>query len=309
MKKIFLVLLMFCILIYAAIYFLIPQKIYFAKAVYVKTNLNSVKRFLYDENNWDIWWPGVSELNSDVHKFKNYEYTIQRKMYEGMDIIIKHDGKNIPSFLHLVSANRDSTAIEWKGEMEETNNAIKKMYAYFFATQVKQNISEILASAKVFLEKKENIYGYNINQEKVKDTLLISTKYFSKTRPSTENIYTLIKKLKEYISAQGASETNYPMLNITQDSSEFKTMVAIPINKNIAENQTFVIKKMVPGKILVAEIKGGQHTVKEATDKVNIYMEDNHLVAPAISFESLISDRVKEKDTTKWITKIYFPIY
>ena len=300
---------MFCVLIYAAIYFLIPGKIYFAKAVYVKTNINSVKRFLYDENNWHSWWPRVSGLNRDLHSYKNYDYTIKRKMYEGTDIALLHDGKTINTFLHLVSVNRDSTAIEWKGEMEETNNPIKKIYAYFFATHVKKNMSEILASAKVFLEKKENIYGHNIIQEKVKDTLLISTKYFSKTHPSTEDIYTLIKKLKEYISAQGASETNYPMLNVTQDSSEFKTMVAIPINKNIAENQTFVIKKMVPGKILVAEIKGGQKTVTDAIDKVNIYMEDNHLVAPAISFESLISDRAKEKDSTKWITKIYFPIY
>jgi hypothetical protein len=36
-------------------------------------------------------------------------------------------------------------------------------------------------------------------------------------------------------------------------------------------------------------------------------MNDHFLSAPAIPFEILITDRSKEKDTTRWKTKIYQP--
>ncbi len=314
MKKLF-ILLILTIILFLSIYLLIPPKINFAKLAYIHTNINVANRFITDESKWQKWWPVAMQgglthsVDNEIHSYKNYSYIIKRKMYEGMSILIEHDSNMVNSFLQIIALNKDSIAVQWKGVMPATYNPFKKISNYILATKVKKNISEVLQTAKMFLENKENVYGLHIVQEKVKDTLLISTKYFSKTPPSTEDIYKLIKNLKEYISIQGSSETNYPMLNIMQDGSEFKTMVAIPINKNIAENQTFIIKKMVPGKILVAEIKGGQNTVAEAINNVNIYMEDNHLVAPAISFESLISDRVKEKDSTKWVTKIYFPIY
>ena len=37
-------------------------------------------------------------------------------------------------------------------------------------------------------------------------------------------------------------------------------------------------------------------------------MDDYHLTSPAISFQSLVTDRQVEKDSLKWITKIYYPI-
>ena len=86
-------------------------------------------------------------------------------------------------------------------------------------------------------------------------------------------------------------------------------MVAIPINKVIPENEKFVSKRMVPGKILVAQVRGGTYTTAAALRKLEIYMDDNRLSSPAIPFESLLTNRIEEPDTTKWITKIYYPIY
>ena len=37
-------------------------------------------------------------------------------------------------------------------------------------------------------------------------------------------------------------------------------------------------------------------------------MNDHSLSAPVIPFEYIITDRSKEPDTSKWITKICFPI-
>ena len=36
-------------------------------------------------------------------------------------------------------------------------------------------------------------------------------------------------------------------------------------------------------------------------------MTDNALSSPAIPFESLVTNRMQEPDTSKWVTKIYYP--
>jgi hypothetical protein len=99
------------------------------------------------------------------------------------------------------------------------------------------------------------------------------------------------------------------MLHIWQDSGLFKTEVAIPVNKAIPQNKIYLIKRMVPGKILVAEIKGGDYSAREALRQMHIFMTDNNLSSPAIPFQSLITNRMEEPDTLKWITKIYYPVF
>lgn len=197
---------------------------------------------------------------------------------------------------------------EWKGGLEATNNPVTRIKNYFLAIGVKKNISEILQNAKTFLENNERVYGLRIIQQQVKDTILVSTKIISNGYPSTAEIYNLVKDLRGYIFSNGGTETNSPMLNVTKDSM-YNIMVAIPISTAIPATEKFLLKRMVPGKILVAEVKGGTYTANEALKQLTLYMIDNQLTSPAIPFQSLVTERSKEPDTTKWITKIYFPVF
>jgi effector-binding domain-containing protein len=132
----------------------------------------------------------------------------------------------------------------------------------------------------------------------------------TKKYPSQQEYYNLIKKLQDYIATNGASPANYPMLNIAEiDSNNFVTTVAIPVNKVLPDTGPIVFKKMFPGNILTAEVKGGVHAIEEGFRQLNHYVSDYQLVLPAIPFQSLITDRLVEADTSKWMTKLYYPIY
>lgn len=167
----------------------------------------------------------------------------------------------------------------------------------------------IFNSLQSFLGKNENIYGFAINRTTVTDTLLMTTKVNLIHYPSTTEVYNLITRLKQYIFRQGAKETNYPMLHILKtDSNRYQTMVAIPVDTVIENNENFVFKRMVPGNILVAEVKGGSHKIENAFAEMETYVKDHALTPPAIPFELLITNRMNEPDTVKWITRIYYPI-
>jgi len=162
---------------------------------------------------------------------------------------------------------------------------------------------------KLFLEKPENVYGMHIDQILVKDTILVTSKFSSGQYPSTSKIYGFINGIKKYISANNAKETNYPMLHVWRDSGVFHTTVAIPVDRRIPESTVYLIKRMVPGRILVSEVKGGSYTTGEALRQLGLFISDYHLASPAIPFESLVTNRMEEPDTSKWVTKIYYPVF
>jgi uncharacterized protein YxeA len=316
MKKLLItILLLFCVALISA-YIFIPAKIDFRQAIFIKVKQPIAKRLLTEYSNWNKWWPvqnNQSKQDTTVtteanYSYKNYRYTVILKMIQGDSISISNNSTRINSLLNIIPINSDSVAVQWKGQSETTSDPIKRFTNYLQQKQIKNNIEELLQSMQVFLSNEKNLYGITIDQEKVKDTILIATRYSSTNYPTTSEIYTVIKNLKDYILKQGATETNYPMLNVTQDSGRFKTMVAIPVNKLIPANNTFLLKTMVPGKILITEVKGGDHTANEAIKLIEMYMNDYHLISPAIPFQSLVINRSKEPDTTKWVTKIYYPV-
>jgi hypothetical protein len=62
------------------------------------------------------------------------------------------------------------------------------------------------------------------------------------------------------------------------------------------------------GNILITEVKGGQNEITNAYKQIQNYVSDYNRSAPAIPFESLVTDRRKEPDSSKWITRIYYPV-
>ena len=171
-------------------------------------------------------------------------------------------------------------------------------------------MNTILEEMKLFFSKEENIYGIKTEKAFVTDSILISTGANSNGYPDTKFIYTLIDKLKTHAFINSAKQTAFPMLNVdTKDSITFNVRVALPINKALPDAGDIVQKRMlVNGNILVAEVKGGVTATTAAFEQIIKYSLDNQRVAPAIPFFSLITDRTREPDSSKWVTKVYCPV-
>ncbi len=317
MKKGLIGLLFICLVVLVSIYIFIPDNLVISKITLVKANQNSSYRILADENQWGKWWSSFSKQDSlsfkvlKAYNYKNISYSINNKMDNAVGILIKNKDFEISSIINILPLSIDSGAIEWKCELPSGSNPVKKIINYLYAKKIKNNMADILNNLQAFLNKQENIYGIHIEQTKVKDTFLISTKSITTNYPSISFYYDLIKNLKKYITGQDVKQTGYPMLHVQAiDSIRYETMVAIPVNKQIPGSGSFLFKRMLAGgKILVTEVKGGPFIIKEALTQFENYKEDCKLASPAIPFESLVTDRSKETDTTKWLTKIYYPIY
>jgi hypothetical protein len=314
MTRLFVAVLIIVSLLLACIYILIPKEIKISIQAVVKANEKAVYRSLINESNWKNWWPGKqkedSEKNLNEFYLNNHVYKAGTNLPFGIEVIISDNGFSRNSLLRLLPLSVDSMAINWTMTQATTSNPFTKVAAYFKTKSIRSDMQQILHRLKLFAEAEKNLYGIDIKQTTVNDTLLMVKKVVQKERPSNDDIYENIKDVRTYISANGAVETNPPMLHINDrnDIKSYEVMVAVPVNKRLTGNAFVVLKRMVAGNILFTEVIGGEAIAGQAMKQMENYVADHQKISPALPYQSLVTDRTRETDTTKWITRIYYPV-
>lgn len=298
----------------AALYFFVPASPSVTHNAFVSANQAAVYRCLTTESLLRKWWPDSSLISRSPDKkslvatYGDLKYTITPGAFEVVSIAIENEASPVRGFVTILPVQQDSSVVNWKMELP-AGGSFAKLQRYFLKRKIERSMADMLARFQVFLQSEKNIYGLSINYETVTDTLLVVTKIRDTVTPVPEQYYQLIKTLRTYIAGQGVQETNYPMLNImATGSNAFETMVAIPVNKPVPDNGPFLMKRMVPGVILVTEVRGGLSAVEEGFRQMDFYVNEHRLRSPARPFQSLVTDRLAEPDTAKWITKLYYPV-
>ena len=306
MKKILIGLVLLVTFLLAAFYLFIPRKIKMEATVSLNGALPGVFRTLANDSNWKRWWPG--EIPFAYHE---QSYFTRGNIYNVFEIDISTNKDTISSRMELVSMKANTVMILWNAEQASSNNPFKRFTLYRHAKETEKNMNAILQSMKAFLQKKENIYGFDIKETLVKDSVLISTRRKFDHYPNALEVDAMIQSLKKYIVQNNAMEKNLPMLNVFKfDSFRHEAMTAIPVDKELPQTSEFVPKYLLKGGIILeAQIQGGPFTIENSLKEFENYRSDYKLTAAAIPYQLLVTDRVKEADTTKWITRLYYPVF
>jgi hypothetical protein len=306
MKKILITLVLLLVLALAALYLFIPGKIKVEATVSLNAALPGVSRSLMDENNWKKLWPGETPFN-----YNKQTYSISEKMSSVFDIDIYSGKDSINSRLELVPVKNDMMTIDWHAEQMTSNNPFIRFSRYRHLKATEKKMNEILQSMKAFLEETKNIYGFEIKKTLVSDSVLISIRRSFDHDPTIQEIDAMIQDLKKYIVQNNAIEKNSPMLNVLRlDSAHYEAMSAIPVDKALPQTNEFAPKFLLKGgNILEAQVQGGPYIIESGLQEIENYRSDYRYTSPAIPYQLLVTDRLKETDTTKWITRLYYPIF
>ncbi len=271
----------------------------------VNANHHGASRHLNNSSQWAAWWPGEAPLI-----YNGQHYTINPVTMDVINIVVSNDNMTIPGYIKIYPVSTDTLSIHWEFVKTSSSNPIQRIKNYFFTRQLNKNFHHIMEVMKEFMETPKNLYGIEVQQTTVTDTILMTIKTEINHYPQTEDVYKLVEKLRDYIKRSHAQETNEPMLNILEiDSARYQYMVAIPVNKALPGKGEIKMKRMIPGNILVTEIRGGEETIADAFKSFDNLVSDYRKTSPAIPFQSLITNRQEVRDTSRWITKLYYPIH
>lgn len=292
------------------VYLWIPSSLAVSKIQPVGCTIHGAFRTLSQKESWAQWWPQQTGDSTGTFHYKAHSYHLTQILRNTFHITIDRNGETISTVLYLLPLPGDSLALQWKCIIPAGHNPFTKLQRYRQALTIRENMEELLQQLQQFLQNPKNIYGLQINTATTHDTLLIATNTILQAYPSTETIYNMISSLEAYTASQQAQATGYPMLNVTMiDSHQYKVQTALPVNKQLEDQGRFFFRRMVPGKFIATEVTGGVHTVNSAWNQVQLYLRDNQEVAMAMPFEYLVTNRQQEPDTSKWITRLFVPVY
>jgi len=305
MKKITIGLLVGIILVLASTYIFLPSSFKVVSAEKSGMKTVAVNRYLLEEKNWLKWWP-----DSTPFRHNKIDFSIINKYLNNFEIRLVYKKDTLKSLLEINRQTNDSTEFVWSCEIASSKNPILRWFQYFDAVNIKKSIDQLISRLVLHIDSVENIYGFKINNVKVQDSVLISTRSNFNTYPDPMQIGQIVMRLKDYIKSQNAVEKNFPMLNVYQiDSNNYIAMVAIATERLLPASKDFAPKVVLKnGNLLEAEIKGGPYTIQKCFKEFENYRTDFHYESPAIPYQLMITDRTKEADTTNWITKFYYPV-
>jgi hypothetical protein len=299
MRKIIVSILAILILSLAAVYLLIPNQLVIKGSQIVYQPSTSVIRGMMQTAKWSVWLPkgiGLEPTSSLVA-------TIQADLNQ--------DGIQVPVVFTIENGENKNSIISYETSMDNRQwSPIARVQYFLFAKKIQNNLNKVIIAAGNYYNDTKGIYGFEIIETKFKDTSLIAINQTLKDTPNLVQVYRMIDQLKSYINTQNGKTKGDPMINITKvDNNEIYVQVAIPLERDIPAKDPFIIKKMVLGNLLAVKVQGCQAKVNAAFEATMLYINDKHKSSPAIPFVIYNTNRLLEKDSSRWISTINYPIY
>ena len=312
MKKPALIVIGILLLAFISVYFIIPQKIKTSHIIEVDATDINVSKFLVNKKPWAKWWPGQhNAADSNLFVYQGANYKLQQSTISEMNLLIKQDDIELNSKIIYAATSEGVCRVTWFTEMQSSLNPFERVAEYIKIKGLTKNINTILTAFKKFMQTEKNVYGMDIKLGKIKNPVVLATTTHTTGYPAPSAIYRMVNELKKQISLQNALPLDSPMMNVHADEKNgYLIMVAIPVNKFIKPGANMVVNTLVKGgNVLEAEVTGGKNIIANAFTQIIHYQKDHGLTSPAMPFELLITNRLAEQDTAKWVTRIYYPIY
>lgn len=309
MKKWIIGILIIIVVFFALSYFLIPSTLVISNTVYCKATFPGASRCIMKKEFWPKWWIDKSFAAKNKFEYKGDNYQLSDVHISSVIVTINHNDNKTESEIRVLELVYDSVAINWAITIKTSMNPFKRINQYREAASLKTNTSDILKHLKAFIENDDNIYGIPIRLSSIDHIFILTTRTVFDHYPTEAETYKRINFLKDFGVKHGLKQTYYPMMNVIKNNdTSYRLMVGLPVDKETNFTDDVHSVRMVQGNFMVTEVKGGYKTISNALDQVQLYFQDYEKTAMAIPFEYLVTDRLNEPDTAKWITKIYAPV-
>jgi len=260
---------------------------------------SSMTRAMTQTSKWNEWMPKEIDLIAT----SSLVATIQAEL--------NLDDIQVPVVFSVENGEGNNSIIRYETSMNNIGwSPIERIQYYLFSKKIEAQLNLALTAATAHYNYNKGVYGFDIVETKVKDSSYLAIDQTLTDTPSLVQIYQMVDQLAAFINTQKGKAIGDPMVNITRvEAKEVYIQVAIPLERDIPVNGAFSIKKMVLGNLLSVKVQGDQAKVNEAFDATKQYITDKQKTSPAMPYVIYNTNRLLEKDSSRWVSTISYPIY
>ena len=308
MKRFLLLVLSFLVII-TIVGFLLPSNKTYTIKINSPIPFDGISRVIVNKGDWKRWWPGEM-VNDSTIAYKDAMFNIKTILLNGFELTGSLDDRPINFSFQSIATYNAETAITMTATVSLSRNPFIKVFQNIAPGGAVKTLNELFNNTGTALSDVKKVYGFDIKLGKVPNSSYVSTSKYFDHQPGMEEVYALIKEVEDYIVAENGKIVNDPILNLSKESeNKYMAMVALATERDLPTKGKFLLKQMMLGNIVVSEVKGGPTAIQQCRQAVQFYVNDYRKVSPAISFERLITNRLTEKDSTKWLTTINYPVF
>jgi effector-binding domain-containing protein len=304
----------FCFLLFAPITFRIQ------KQIIITAPLIKVANEVTDLKNWLHWNIGLKTKDTSSFKMSektnnnnawlrtdNDEYNIVNENAADITVKEKNAGKEIyHSIFVFPDSNIKVTRVLWIEKLTPVNWLKEK-------SDPSVNIEANLESLKNYLEDVKQYYGFDIQLQKIKDTLVIAKITVASKTNQQKTLADLYKDILAYANKNdlGINDTTPRMVNFYEiNKDSVKIMAAIPVNKKAPLiNDLSYLEMPSHGKLLVGFYEGSYTGLKKLYTAMNRYIVDKQLEIIAAPYERFLTNPVSSYDSLHMKIELCYPIF
>jgi len=309
MKKLVFIVVGVLVLSVACVYIFIPRTITVERVEKVGCNAAPIFRIMRDEQKWVDWWPDRDRATPGAYSYNGYQYRPTKLSYYNVDVSMTGPSSEVTGRISVIPVSKDSTVLQWVCSLPEAENIFERIKYFRLAGSLGSDIGNILSRAAAFLGVQKNLYGVTFREGSTTDTYLAAMRIMFPAYPTTKETYGMIGSIQAYIRENGAKQTSYPIMNIDHIDSGWRTTVSVPTDIPLKGKGPVYFMRLIPAKFLIADVQGGDSTVEAAVKGMNNYILDYRRTVMAMPYRTLVTDRIEQPDTSKWLTRIYCPVF
>ncbi len=307
--------------------FFLPKDIRVQQSVSIETKANIIYKQVNILNNWQNWTPftsldesmsytnegpkmGVGAIQKWTAESGNGAMEIVETLpYTQIHFLLDFEGEEERTPMYWTfNEDGDFTMVTWVMEVADLSYPLERYQGLFMKSFMKKVFMDGLTDLKIVcetlpalpsikLEKMDEFYGLAIYDSAYYD------KIADKMGASFGEVMAYLNKQK--IQPTGAPFTVYQSWDIEKP---FLMNLGLPVSelkKGKGRIQPITFKA---GDVAVGCHYGSYDKTGDTHMAIMEYMEEHGLEANGAPWESYVTDPGSESDTSKWLTKIYWPV-
>ncbi|MBX7163324.1 MAG: SRPBCC family protein [Saprospiraceae bacterium] len=328
------------ILIIYIIGFFLPGKAHLERSANIPAAVGQVHHYINDLRNWEKWSPwhrmdSNMKINySDNPVGQSAFYTWESKVLgNGKTTILESNPEMVKTKLEfdgmgeaygtfLMKPDNDSTFLTWQFDGDATGvpfymKPVHNIFSLFMDKLVGKDYDQGLANIKLLAaQSKDHGHSGTVNsiiETKIPETHFIQTETSCSINELNHVMEALYTKLGKFLQENKLSPSSPPLATypgFKPGDTMIHVIALFPIEKACTEKSKDGIScgSWLAQKTVKANYIGPYEGTQIAYDEIEKYCRENHLTFAGDPYEEYVSDPMKEKDVTKLITNIYWPV-
>ncbi len=310
--------------------FLFPAKINIEKSTIIKASKEVIFEQINNPRNWEKWSPWFKiDTAMDVKYFGNKKgensgiewksedsrigcgrlTLLDSKPCDTIYAEVETLNKGKGTIYYLFKKAEGGVKVTFKYEMNLGNNPILRYIGLFIGKRLSKNYVNELDSLKKFTENLPLPYMYKIEEVQSKAFNYIGIREKVSFKEIGLKMESIMNELMVFVKKNNLKMTNVPFsisYSVANDTIDFET--AMPVEQCKAVSPKIHIGQMNECNAVVLDYYGPYNKIKKGYNSINNWIFDNKKKITGAPFEMYFTNPLIDKDSTKWLTKIYYPV-